>query len=90
MSEDELVLQGAGRDLRPRYVDACADITSSGAAALENDGASVDDTRLAADETDADDAAISPTADFDTEAAAPETTGGDAVDADTSDGGERS
>jgi len=91
MSEDELLLQGAGRDLRPDTLTPAPDITSSGAAALDNADVSVDDTRLAADERDADDAAISPTADFDSEASAPETTGGgDVVDADTSEGGDRS
>jgi N utilization substance protein A len=75
MSSDELVLQGASRDLRPDTITPAPDITSSDAAIVENAGAVVDDTRLAGDEEDADDATISPTADFAPEASAPEATG---------------
>ncbi len=46
-SEDELVLQGAGRDLRPDTVVPSPDITSTDAAVLESLSEIVDDERLA-------------------------------------------
>ena len=46
-SEDELVLQGAGRDLRPDTVVPSPDITSSDAAVLESLSEIVDDETLA-------------------------------------------
>lgn len=46
-SEDELVLQGAGRDLRPDTVVPSPDITSTDAAVLESLSEMVDDERLA-------------------------------------------
>ncbi len=89
MSPDELLLQGAPRDLRPDTMTPAPDITSSGAAVVEDTGAVVDDTRLAADETDGDDATFSPVADFDSEASAPETSGaGEPVDTDAVDTGD--
>jgi N utilization substance protein A len=46
-SEDELILQGAGRDLRPDTVVPSPDITSTDAAVLESLSEIVDDERLA-------------------------------------------
>jgi hypothetical protein len=46
-SEDELILQEAGRDLRPDTVVPSPDITSSDAAVLESLSEIVDDERLA-------------------------------------------
>ncbi|HYN86715.1 MAG TPA: transcription termination factor NusA, partial [Pyrinomonadaceae bacterium] len=45
MSADELVLQGAGRDLRPDTITPAPDITSSEAAVIETSGAAMDDDR---------------------------------------------
>ena len=67
ISEDELRLQDAGRDLRPDTITPAPDITSTGAAMIE-----------AADKTDEGDAPVeeetvmSPRADFASEASAPE------------------
>lgn len=67
MSQDELLLQDAGRDLRPDTITPAPDITSSGAAMIEaaekvGEGAPpVEDNE-----------GISPRADFASEASAPE------------------
>jgi hypothetical protein len=44
MSADELLLQGAGRDLRPDTITPAPDITSSEAAAMESTGAFIEET----------------------------------------------
>ncbi len=89
MSVDELILQGAGRDLRPDTITPAPDITSSEAAVIETSGAAMEDTRLedadmsdeefaAAGEGDeADDSPLSPAADLGGEASAPEVSGSD-------------
>ncbi|HKO97769.1 MAG TPA: transcription termination factor NusA [Pyrinomonadaceae bacterium] len=46
-SEDELILQGAGRDLRPDTVVPSPDITSTDAAVIESLGEMIDDETLA-------------------------------------------
>jgi hypothetical protein len=46
-SEDELILQGAGRDLRPDSVVPSPDITASDAAVIESLGEMIDDETLA-------------------------------------------
>ncbi|MGB8510779.1 MAG: transcription termination factor NusA [Pyrinomonadaceae bacterium] len=82
MSADELLLQGAGRDLRPDTITPAPDITSAEAAVIEHSGATMDADRSAPDEDEIpvgtaevageDDDSFSPTADFDSEASAPE------------------
>ncbi|HEX8097413.1 MAG TPA: transcription termination factor NusA [Pyrinomonadaceae bacterium] len=68
MSEDELRLQGAGRDLRPDTVTPAPDITSSGAAYIER-AANVGEGEPPAEE----EGPISPAAVFDSsQASAPE------------------
>ncbi len=69
MSADELLLQGAGRDLRPDTITPAPDITSAEAAVLESSGATFDDEHRVVE----DDSTLSPEADFASEAAAPET-----------------
>ncbi|MCA1593432.1 MAG: transcription termination factor NusA [Acidobacteria bacterium] len=82
ISEDELVLQEAGRDLRPDTITPAPDITSAEAAVIEYTGATMDEerdglgtgeiTEATAEVADEDDDASSPVADFDSEASAPE------------------
>ncbi|HVF50471.1 MAG TPA: transcription termination factor NusA [Pyrinomonadaceae bacterium] len=81
MSADELLLQGAGRDLRPDTITPAPDITSTEAAVLETSGATLDaeratggDDSLFADDDEAseDDSPNSPVADLGGEASAPE------------------
>jgi N utilization substance protein A len=68
MSEDELRLQGAGRDLRPDTITPSPDITSSGAAYIEAAGRIGEGDAPVEEEV----AAFSPQADFASEASAPE------------------
>jgi N utilization substance protein A len=68
MSEDELLLQGAGRDLRADTVTPAPDITSSEAAVIETTGATMEDERFEED----DDSSLSPLSTFASEASAPE------------------
>ncbi|HWS53353.1 MAG TPA: transcription termination factor NusA [Pyrinomonadaceae bacterium] len=85
MSADELLLQGAGRDLRPDTVTPAPDITSAEAAVIQHTGAFVEEARPStlADERAAgdapalrddeeDDSPFSPRSAFATEASAPE------------------
>jgi transcription termination/antitermination protein NusA len=85
MSADELLLQGAGRDLRPDTITPAPDITSAEAAVIQHTGAFVEEERPStlADETAAgdapnldgdgeDDSPLSPRSAFATEASAPE------------------
>ncbi|MGA9994838.1 MAG: transcription termination factor NusA [Pyrinomonadaceae bacterium] len=67
MSEDELLLQGAGRDLRPDTITPAPDITSSGAAMIEA-ASKVGEGEPPVEE----EGAMSPIADFASEASAPE------------------
>src|SRR5829696_1529224 len=67
ISEDELLLQGAGRDLRPDTITPAPDITSTGAAMIEA-AEKVGEGEPPAE----DDAPISPRGDFASEASAPE------------------
>ncbi|MDQ3649949.1 MAG: transcription termination factor NusA [Acidobacteriota bacterium] len=69
MTADELLLQGAGRDLRPDTITPAPDITSSQAAAVEMSGAAVDNARPEVEE----ESTFSPVADLGGEASAPET-----------------
>jgi transcription termination/antitermination protein NusA len=85
MSADQLMLQGAGRDLRPDTVTPAPDITSAEAAVIQHAGAFADegrpstlvDERAAGDEPalrdeEEDDSPLSPRSAFATEASAPE------------------
>jgi hypothetical protein len=45
MSAEELLLQGAGRDLRPDTITPAPDITSSEAAVIEHTGAALEEER---------------------------------------------
>src|ERR1051326_4616407 len=87
MSADELLLQGAGRDLRPDTVVPAPDISSAEAAVIQNTGAYVEEERPSTldEETSGiedatvressveyEDSSISPRADFAGEASAPE------------------
>ena len=67
MSEDELLLQGAGRDLRPDTLTPAPDITSTGAAMIEA-AEKVGEGEPPVEE----DEGMSPRADFASEASAPE------------------
>ncbi|HEY0379180.1 MAG TPA: transcription termination factor NusA [Pyrinomonadaceae bacterium] len=67
ISEDELLLQGAGRDLRPDTITPAPDITSSGAAMIEA-AEKVGEGEPPVE----DDSPLSPRGDFATEASAPE------------------
>jgi hypothetical protein len=67
ISEDELMLQGAGRDLRPDTVTPSPDITSTGAAMIEA-AEKVDEGNAPVEE----ETAMSPRGDFASEASAPE------------------
>ncbi len=67
ISQDELMLQDAGRDLRPDTITPAPDITSSGAAYIEAAG------RVGEEEPPVEEeATFSPVADFASEASAPE------------------
>ncbi len=68
MTADELLLQGAGRDLRPDTITPAPDITWSQAAAVEMSGAAVDDARPEVEE----ESTFSPVANLGGEASAPE------------------
>ncbi|HEY0407485.1 MAG TPA: transcription termination factor NusA, partial [Pyrinomonadaceae bacterium] len=67
ISQDELLLQEAGRDLRPDTITPAPDITSTGAAMIDAAG-KVGEGEPPVEE----DAGISPRADFASEASAPE------------------
>jgi transcription termination/antitermination protein NusA len=67
ISEDELLLQEAGRDLRPDTITPSPDITSTGAAMIEAAG-KIGEGEPPVEE----DAGLSPRADFASEASAPE------------------
>jgi hypothetical protein len=67
ISQDELMLQDAGRDLRPDTITPAPDITSSGAAYIEAAGQVGEDVPPVEEE-----AVFSPVADFASEASAPE------------------
>jgi N utilization substance protein A len=67
ISEDELLLQEAGRDLRPDTITPSPDITSTGAAMIEAAGKVGEGEPPVEEET-----AMSPRADFASEASAPE------------------
>jgi N utilization substance protein A len=87
MSPDELLLQGAGRDLRPDTITPAPDISSAEAAVIQNTGAFVEEERPStldvetsgtagptvrmSDEAE-EDSPISPRGDFASEASAPE------------------
>jgi N utilization substance protein A len=88
MSADELILQGAGRDLRPDTITPGPDIFSSEAAVIQNKGAFVEEERPSTLDVETDDVGggvvqtsdeeyedspVSPRGDFATEASAPET-----------------
>ncbi len=68
MSEEELLLQGAERDLRPDTITPAPDITSSGAAYIEAAGRIGEGEPPVEEEV----AAFSPQGDFASEASAPE------------------
>ncbi|HVF55328.1 MAG TPA: transcription termination factor NusA [Pyrinomonadaceae bacterium] len=68
ISEDELLLQGAGRDLRADTITPAPDITSSEAAVIETTGAMMDDVRIEEDE----DSPMSPLSTLASETSAPE------------------
>jgi N utilization substance protein A len=85
MSADQLLLQGAGRDLRPDTITPAPDITSAEAAVIQHTGAFVEEERPSTldaeraagnapnlDDEGEDDAPFSPRADFASEASAPE------------------
>jgi N utilization substance protein A len=86
MSADELLLQGAGRDLRPDTITPAPDILSAEAAVIQNTDAFVEDERpgtlfdetsgveepVVREEEEGDDSPFSPRADFASEASAPE------------------
>jgi hypothetical protein len=87
MSADELILQGAGRDLRPDTITPAPDISSAEAAVIQNTGAFVEEERpstLDAETNDIgggvvqmadeeyEDSPISPRGSFASEASAPE------------------
>ena len=87
MSADELLLQGAGRDLRPDTITPAPDIFSSEAAVIQNTGAFIEEERPSTLDVEAqegnggivqmsdeeyEDSPISPRGDFASEASAPE------------------
>jgi transcription termination/antitermination protein NusA len=87
MSADELILQGAGRDLRPDTITPAPDIFSTEAAVIQNTGAFVEEERpstldveghgagggaVQMSDEEYEDAPISPRGDFASEASAPE------------------
>jgi N utilization substance protein A len=88
MSTDELLLQGAGRDLRPDTITPAPDISSAEAAVIQHTGAFVEEERPSTLDAEAsgggeptvrtsdeeyEDSPISPRGDFASEASAPET-----------------
>ncbi len=78
ISDDELALQGAGRDLRADTITPAPDITSSEAAVIETSGAAMDNTRADDGDVEEDDSPFSPVADLGGEASAPEVSAGSA------------
>ncbi|HEX7317977.1 MAG TPA: transcription termination factor NusA [Pyrinomonadaceae bacterium] len=87
MSADELILQGAGRDLRPDTITPAPDIFSTEAAVIQNTGSFVEEERpstldaegqsvpdgvVQESDEEFEDSAISPRGDFASEASAPE------------------
>ncbi|MDT7688834.1 MAG: transcription termination/antitermination protein NusA [Acidobacteriota bacterium] len=87
MSADELILQGAGRDLRPDTITPAPDIFSAEAAVIQNSGAFVEEERPSTldvetnsvggpvvhmSDEEYEDSPISPRGDFASEASAPE------------------
>jgi N utilization substance protein A len=87
MSADELILQGAGRDLRPDTITPGPDIFSSEAAVIQNTGSFNEEERpstldvetndvggriVQESDEDYEDSPVSPRADFASEASAPE------------------
>jgi N utilization substance protein A len=87
MSADELLLQGAGRDLRPDTITPAPDISSAEASVIQHSGAFVEEERpstldaetggiadpvVRQSEEDYEDAPVSPRGDFAGEASAPE------------------
>ena len=87
MSADELILQGAGRDLRPDTITPAPDIFSTEAAVIQNTGAFVEEERpstldvetheggggiVQMSDEEYEDSPISPRGDFASEASAPE------------------
>ncbi|HVG39107.1 MAG TPA: helix-hairpin-helix domain-containing protein, partial [Pyrinomonadaceae bacterium] len=68
MSDAELSLQGANRDLRPDTITPSPDVTSAGAAVLDHLSPEGDDAPPVED-----DSPLSPTGDFASEGSAPET-----------------
>ncbi|HEX7957180.1 MAG TPA: transcription termination factor NusA [Pyrinomonadaceae bacterium] len=87
MSADELILQGAGRDLRPDTITPAPDIFSTEAAVIQNTGSFVEEERpstldaetaaagggvVQMSDEEYEDSPISPRGDFASEASAPE------------------
>ncbi|HEX8118718.1 MAG TPA: transcription termination factor NusA, partial [Pyrinomonadaceae bacterium] len=87
MSADELILQGAGRDLRPDTITPAPDIFSTEAAVIQNSGAYVEEERpstldvegegvpggaVQMSDEEYEDSPVSPRGGFASEAAAPE------------------
>jgi N utilization substance protein A len=87
MSADELILQGAGRDLRPDTITPAPDIFSSEAAVIQNTGAFIEEERPSTldvetndvgggvvrdSDEEYEDSPVSPRGDFASEASAPE------------------
>jgi N utilization substance protein A len=87
MSADELILQGAGRDLRPDTITPGPDFSSSEAAVIQNTGSFVEEERpstldvetndvgggiVRESDEDEGDSSVSPRGDFASEASAPE------------------
>ena len=87
MSADELILQGAGRDLRPDTITPAPDIFSSEAAVIQNTGAFIEEERPSTLDVETQDvgggivqesddeyeaSSFSPEGDFASEASAPE------------------
>jgi hypothetical protein len=87
MSADELILQGAGRDLRPDTITPAPDIFSSEAAVIQNTGSFVEEERpstldvetndvggsvVQTSDEEYEDSPVSPQGDFASEASAPE------------------
>jgi transcription termination/antitermination protein NusA len=90
MSADELILQGAGRDLRPDTITPAPDIFSTEAAVIQNTGSFVEEERpstldaegagigggiVQMSDEEYEDSPISPRGDFAGEASAPEVQG---------------
>ncbi len=87
MSADELLLQGAGRDLRPDTITPAPDISSAEAAVIQNTGAYVEEERpstldeetsgiedatVRESDEEYEDSPVSPRADFASESSTPE------------------